>query len=80
MDLAGATASDIARAVGAREISPVEVVEATFERIDRLNPSVNAFAWLRDAGARADAKRAEAEQRARPLEGVPFTVKDLTAL
>ena len=64
-----------------RELSPVEVARATFERIERLNPALNAFTTatpelgLEQAAA---AERAYAEGTAGPLAGVPVSIKDLT--
>lgn len=80
MDEASTSALDLARAVAAGEVSPVETIAASLERIERLNPAVNAFAWVRSEQAMEDARRAEKDRRARVFEGVPFTVKDLTAI
>jgi aspartyl-tRNA(Asn)/glutamyl-tRNA(Gln) amidotransferase subunit A len=64
-----------------RELSPVEVVEAVLGRIDRLNPSLNAYVTatpeLAIEQARA-AERAYAAGAAGPLAGVPISIKDLT--
>jgi amidase len=67
----------------AREISAVEVMSAFLERIDRLNPAVNAIPTVRpraellaDAAA-ADARLARGEA-APPLHALPFAIKDLT--
>ena len=76
-------ALEIARRVAARELSPVEAVTDALDRIDRLNPAVNAIAFNRGEAALEDARAAEkrlGSEPARPLEGVPFTVKDLCAL
>ncbi|HVL32168.1 MAG TPA: amidase [Actinomycetota bacterium] len=76
----GSSSLDVARAVANGDVSPVEVVEEALDRIERLNPSVNAFAWIREAAiddARAAEKRLTSGDRPRALEGVPFTVKDL---
>ncbi len=64
-----------------RELSPVELMQATLERIDAANAKVNAFVALRDrdlllADARAAQQRI-GRGEARPLEGVPLGVKDL---
>jgi aspartyl-tRNA(Asn)/glutamyl-tRNA(Gln) amidotransferase subunit A len=64
-----------------REVSPVEVTEAYLERIERLNPSLNAYITVTADQARAQARSAEAEiQRGAyrgPLHGVPLGIKDL---
>lgn len=66
-----------------RRLSPIDIIEHSLTRIERLNPSVNAIVWLRAAGATRDAQIAAARlasgEPARALEGVPFTVKDLCA-
>ena len=83
MDLTGVSALELASLLAARHISPVELIDATFARIDKLNPAVNAFAWLRHDAAREDARAAEkrfAAGDARPLEAIPFTAKDLAAV
>lgn len=66
-----------------REISPVEVTEGVLSRIDRLNPSLNAFITptpdLALEQARA-AERAYAGTDPPPvLAGIPASLKDLTA-
>jgi amidase/aspartyl-tRNA(Asn)/glutamyl-tRNA(Gln) amidotransferase subunit A len=83
MEVRGASALDIARAVASKELSPVEVTEATLRRIEEVQPRVNAFAWVRERAlddARAAEKRLQSGESARALEGVPFTAKDLAAL
>ena len=63
------------------ELSPVEVTRAVLARIERLNPSLNAFCLVAAEAALASA--ATSEQRWRegaprsPLEGVPVSIKDL---
>jgi aspartyl-tRNA(Asn)/glutamyl-tRNA(Gln) amidotransferase subunit A len=83
-DLAFAPAYVLAAAIRRRELSPVELMDATLERIARVNPALNAFVALRADEARAEA-RAIAERIARgedpgPLAGIPFGVKDLEDL
>jgi amidase len=63
----------------ARELSPVEVLEAHLARVGRLNPTLNAVVTLApDALERArEAERRIARgESLRPLEGLPVTVKD----
>ena len=64
-----------------RKISPVEVIQSRLDRIEAVNPILNAVVTLRAEEALAEAKKAErAYGRRRPtaraLEGIPFTVKD----
>jgi aspartyl-tRNA(Asn)/glutamyl-tRNA(Gln) amidotransferase subunit A len=79
-DLAFAPAHEIAAAVRRRALSPVEVMRATLGRLERLNPTLNAFIALRADAALADAKALEARialgEDPGPLAGVPFGVKD----
>ena len=75
------SAEEIARAVRAREVSAVEVIDAHAARIDERNPDLNAIVLPRLDEAREEARRADA-QLARgeplgPLHGVPFTAKEV---
>jgi amidase len=75
-----ASATHLAELIRRREVSPVEVVEAHLERIQAVNPRINAVVTLTAEHARQAARRA-GEALARgdelgPLGGVPFTVKD----
>lgn len=75
-------ATEMAAAIRRRALSPVEVVDALLDRIERVNPKLNAFTVVLADEARAAARRAEQGaargQIAGPLHGVPFTIKDLT--
>jgi Asp-tRNA(Asn)/Glu-tRNA(Gln) amidotransferase A subunit family amidase len=72
------TAASIAAAVRARELSPVEVVEAHLERLGEANTELNAIVTVTAEQARADARRLEHDP-AGALAGVPFTAKDVIA-
>ena len=78
------TAVDLARAVRAREVSPVEVVEAVHRRMDRLEPRLHAFCHRADAEALDVARALERDlaggAAGGPLCGVPVGVKDLVAV
>ena len=79
-DLGFRSALDVAAAVRVKDVSPVEVVEAILGRIERLNPTINAFSQVLGDQARASARVAEATvQRGDelgPLHGVPVAIKD----
>jgi amidase len=74
-----ATAGQLAQAIRARRVSSEAVVDAYLQRIERLNPPVNALVQLAAAQARRQAREADAAlaqgASTGPLHGVPFTVK-----
>lgn len=78
-ELVYSDATRLAELIRTREVSPVEVVKAHLDRIEAINPKVNAIVTIAE-DAWNTAKRAEAAvQRGEelgPLHGVPFTVKD----
>ena len=80
-DLAYMSAAEIAERVRRRSLSPVEVVDACIARIERRNPSLNAFVFQGFDDARREAKAAEAAvmsgSATGPLHGVPSAIKDL---
>lgn len=80
-DLCYMPAVEMAAAIRAKELSPVETTEAVLRRIERLNPKLNAFVTLTADEARATAKHAEAAvmrgDPLGPLHGVPVSIKDI---
>jgi aspartyl-tRNA(Asn)/glutamyl-tRNA(Gln) amidotransferase subunit A len=80
-DLHWMTVAEAARAIAARELSPVELMNALLERISRLDPKLNVFIRLDGAAAMEAARAAEAEivsgRRHGPLHGVPVGIKDI---
>jgi len=80
-ELALMSATDLAAAIRARRVSPVEAVEAVLRRIERVNPTLNAYCTVVAESAREAARAAEAAvvrgDALGPLHGVPFSVKDL---
>src|ERR1700694_5341482 len=72
-------ATKLAELIRAREVSPVEVVQAHLDRFKAVNPKINAIVTVADEALNA-AKAAEAAamsgEQLGPLHGVPFTVKD----
>jgi amidase len=77
------TLSDLAVALGKREISPVEVTQAQLERIDALDDQLHAYVTVTAQRALERAKEAELEigrsGSRGPLHGVPIALKDLCA-
>ncbi|HVM66785.1 MAG TPA: amidase, partial [Acidimicrobiales bacterium] len=78
------TALGLALLIRSKEASPLEVLEETLDRVERLNPALNAVVWRDDDAARAEARRmGDVVARARegalpPFYGVPIPIKDLT--
>jgi amidase len=61
-----------------KELSPVELMQSTLDRIDAANGEVNAIVSLRDHEALlAEAKEAETAERKGWLHGIPIAIKDL---
>jgi amidase len=73
-------AADIARLIRDRSVSCVEAVDAAFERLEDVNPLINAVVDIDREGARAEAVAADQALRRAgfepgPLHGVPVTIK-----
>ena len=60
MDLAYTSAAELAGLIRSRAVSPVEVMRATLERIERSQPVLNAFITIGADAAMAAAREAEA--------------------
>jgi amidase len=74
------TAGDLAEVIRSRKISSRELLDLLLQRIDAINPSVNAVVTL-DTDRAMETARAADEMTARgeslgPLHGLPVTVKD----
>jgi len=83
-DLAFRSALELRQAILSREVSPVEVMQATLARADRFEPKLNCFAAYTPERALEEARRAErdlmAGRQAGALHGVPISIKDLIAV
>jgi Asp-tRNA(Asn)/Glu-tRNA(Gln) amidotransferase A subunit family amidase len=81
-ELCWTSATELAGLIRRKAVSPVEVVDAVLERIERVNPSINAYVTVTAEAARAAARAAEAAVARGdvlgPLHGVPYSLKDLT--
>ncbi|MFO1197996.1 MAG: amidase [Burkholderiaceae bacterium] len=75
-----ASAVALAREIRAGRLRCAELLETMLERVDRLNPRINAIVVQDRDAARSDARRADEElARGRvrgPLHGVPMTLKE----
>ncbi len=71
----------VAKLIAARELTVEQLIADTLQRIDAVNPSINAFITLDRERALADARRLDAElargNLVGPLHGMPVSVKDL---
>ncbi len=79
-DLAWMSGKQLAARIRRGEVSSLEALEAFIDRLERLNPAVNAIVTTDLAGARRAARAADrARAKGRPLgplHGVPMTVKE----
>jgi len=81
-ELCWMSAAALAAAIKRKKLSPVEVTRAVLDRIERVNPRLNAYVTITDDQAIRDARAAERAvgkrgARLGPLHGVPFSTKDL---
>ncbi len=81
LDISSLTIKGLSKLIASREISCLEVVEATIERIEKLNPKLNAFITVLGESARREAKHADSlikqGKYLGPLHGIPISLKDL---
>jgi len=74
-------AYELAAAIRSRQLSPVELMEASLQRIEQVNPALNAFIAMRPEEALEDARttadRIAGGEDVGPLAGLPFGVKEL---
>jgi amidase len=79
-ELIYASATALARAIRAKEVSATEAVHAYLQRIAEVNPALNAVVQLCAEAAQVEARSADAAlawgQILGPLHGVPMTIKD----
>lgn len=79
-DIPFLTATELSRLIKAKEISPVETMEAYLDRIDQIDPKLNAYITVCRDEAIAQAKESEQalfkDNYLGPLHGVPVAIKD----
>jgi aspartyl-tRNA(Asn)/glutamyl-tRNA(Gln) amidotransferase subunit A len=75
------TIVDLAPRLRRKEISPVELTRACLHRIEKLNPTLNAFITVTAESVLAEARAAEIDisrgEWRGPLHGIPIAIKDL---
>src|SRR2546430_6614886 len=75
------SATELRRLIGAREVSPVEVLDACLARLERYNPTLNAVVTVNER-ARDDARdlerRLQKGEKPGLLCGLPVGIKDVT--
>jgi aspartyl-tRNA(Asn)/glutamyl-tRNA(Gln) amidotransferase subunit A len=80
-ELCSLSATDLIRSYSRKRLSPVEVTRGVLERIEKLNPVLNAFCLVDQRQAIEKAKQSEKRwARGAPmglLDGVPVSIKDL---
>ncbi|MDQ3873683.1 MAG: amidase [Thermoproteota archaeon] len=80
-DISNLTIKQLSKLISSRDISCLELVDATIQKIEKLNPKLNAFITILEESARRQAKEADAIiQRGKylgPLHGIPISLKDL---
>lgn len=80
-DVALRTAAQLVAAYREGELSPVEAMQATLDRIEQLNDTVNAYCLVDGDAALASARESEARwgrgEPSGPLDGVPTSIKDM---
>jgi amidase len=81
-DLTSHSANSLAKLIRERAISPVEVVSAHLQEIERLNPALNAVVTLApdaiDRARQAETAMMHGDSLG-PLHGLPVTIKDTIA-
>jgi len=75
------SATDLTKAIKTKKLSPVEVIRTFLERIESVNPKINAYVTVTADSALKEAKKAERKVmkggKLGPLHGVPVSIKDL---
>jgi amidase len=70
------SATELAELIRKKDVSSREVVESHLNRIDAVNPAVNAVTRVLADSALDAADQADASAASGPLHGVPFTIKE----
>ena len=83
-DLGWMPATEMAEKVAEGSLAASQIADVMIDRVERLNPEINAIVDFDADQVREDAADLDRQQQAGgplgPLHGVPFTIKDLTAV
>ncbi len=71
------TIAEASRLIAAKKLSPLELTRSLLERIETLDPQLNAFITVTERRALAAARRAQAADGKGPLRGIPIGYKDI---
>jgi len=79
-DICFMSACDVVEKIKSQELSSQEITEIVIERVQKLNPIINAyctptFEWARDTAKKADEAVKKGEKLG-SLQGVPTSIKD----
>ena len=73
---------ELSTLIAGKQLSPVELIEASLARIHAVNPAINAFVYLNEDFALEQARIVERQiqhgENVGPLAGLPTAIKDLT--
>ncbi|MBD3341567.1 MAG: amidase, partial [Candidatus Lokiarchaeota archaeon] len=80
-DIVFMSACDMIEAIKSQELTSIEIVETIIERIEEINPKINAYCTptyelARNAAEKAD-KTTKRGGEVPPLNGIPISIKDL---
>ena len=73
------SAGELAKLIQTKEVSSREIVQAHLDRINEVNPDINAVTVILEESALAlsdQADNASDDERNRPFHGVPITIKE----
>ena len=81
LDVNNITIKHLSKLIASCEISCLELIDSTIERIEKLNPKLNAFITILDQSAKREARIADSlikqGKHLGPLHGIPISLKDL---
>lgn len=77
MDITNFTIDDIINGYKKKEFCVSEIVDSYLERIEKLNPTINAYITVDSKNAKKSAQELDKREVTAPLHGIPFGIKDM---